>query len=65
MQEALQHQVGALQRQLTWLQSHAQLQDQVNQDLLAEVMHLRDAFAAASVQSVTDGGPSASFCKTS
>ena len=47
LQEALQDHVGALQQQLTWLQSHADLQDKVNQDLLAEVMHLRNAYAAS------------------
>jgi len=45
----LQEEVAGLQRQLTWLQSHASLQDYVNQDLMAEVLHLREALAALSV----------------
>ena len=54
LQDALQHQVGALQQQLTWLQSHADLQDRINKELLGEVMHLRDAYAAASMmQTIT------------
>jgi hypothetical protein len=44
----LQEEVAGLQRQLTWLQSHANLQDGVNQDLMAEVLHLREALAALS-----------------
>lgn len=47
LQETLEHHVRALQQQLTWLQSHADLQDKVNQDLLAEVMHLHNAYAAS------------------
>lgn len=44
----LQEEVAGLQRQLTWLQSHASLQDGINQDLMAEVLHLRAALAALS-----------------
>ncbi|KAA6420756.1 MAG: hypothetical protein FRX49_09333 [Trebouxia sp. A1-2] len=44
----LQEEVAGLQRQLTWLQSHASLQDGINQDMMAEVLHLREALAALS-----------------
>lgn len=44
----LQEEAAGLHRQLTWLQSHASLQDGVNQDLMAEVLHLREALAALS-----------------
>jgi hypothetical protein len=44
----LQEEVAGFQQQLTWLQSHASLQDGVNQDLMAEVLHLREALAALS-----------------
>jgi len=44
----LHEEVAGLQRQLTWLQSHASLQDDINQDLMAEVLHLREALAALS-----------------
>ncbi|KAL0019741.1 hypothetical protein WJX77_010545 [Trebouxia sp. C0004] len=47
----LQEEVYGLQRQLTWLQSHASLQDNVNQDLMAEVLHFREALAALSALS--------------
>ena len=48
MQEDLQDEVAALQRQLTWLQAHASLQDNINKDLMQEVMHLRQAVASLS-----------------
>lgn len=48
MQEDLQDKVAALQRQLTWLQSHASLQDNINKDLMEEVLHLRQAMASLS-----------------
>lgn len=47
-QGLLQEEVEGLQRQLTWLQSHASMQDKINQDLLQEVLHLRKAQAALS-----------------
>lgn len=50
MQEVLQLQVDGLQRKLTWLQSHASLQDKVNQDLMAEVAHLRGAYGLTSAR---------------
>lgn len=46
--EDLQDKVAALQRQLTWLQSHASLQDNINKDLMEEVLHLRQAMASLS-----------------
>lgn len=54
MQECLQDEVVTLQRQLTWLQSHASLQDQINKDLMQEVLHLREAVALLSVTPLTE-----------
>lgn len=48
LQALLQAEAAGLQQQLTWLQSHASLQDNINQDLMAEVVHLRAALAALS-----------------
>ena len=48
LQECLQGEVVTLQRQLTWLQSHASLQDNINKDLMQEVLHLREAVACLS-----------------
>ncbi|KAL3131695.1 hypothetical protein ABBQ38_007987 [Trebouxia sp. C0009 RCD-2024] len=52
--ECLQGEVVTLQRQLTWLQSHASLQDQINKDLMQEVLHLREAVASLSVTPFTE-----------
>lgn len=43
-----------LQRQLTWLQSHASLQDNINKDLMQEVLHLREAVVALSAVPPTE-----------
>lgn len=48
LQAVLQAEAAGLQQQLIWLQSHASLQDNINQDLMAEVLHLRGAMAALS-----------------
>lgn len=48
LQECLQGEVVTLQRQLTWLQSHASLQDNINKDLMQEVLHLREAVVLLS-----------------
>ena len=48
LQECLQGEVVTLQQQLTWLQSHASLQDNINKDLMQEVLHLREAVACLS-----------------
>ena len=48
LQECLQGEVVTLQRQLTWMQSHASLQDNINKDLMQEVLHLREAVVSLS-----------------
>lgn len=54
LQECLQGEVVTLQRQLTWLQSHASLQDNINKDLMQEVLHLREAVVTLSVVPPTE-----------
>ena len=45
-QVGLQGEVAALQAQLTWLQSHASLQDNINKQLMQEILHLREAMGS-------------------
>lgn len=54
MQEGLQDEVLTLQQQLTWLQSHASLQDNINKDLMQEVLHLREALASLSAVPIAE-----------
>lgn len=49
----LEEEISDLHRQLTWLQTHSSLQDNINQDLTAEVLHLREALAALSAHPAT------------
>ena len=53
MQALLEEEISDLHRQLTWLQTHSTLQDSINQDLTAEVLHLREALAALSAHPAT------------